>query len=222
MASDLSLQRAVRRNTLLLATSTAVTSATMQLVAALASTTFVIATGIEGLLGLGPAIFLASSASAALPAGRAMDRFGRKPVIAVGFALGAIGTTVTALAVGAELGVGVVAGFALIGIAAGTVLLARAAAGDMYPPERRARGISLVLFGSVFGAILGPAVFGPIFSGRDLTADSLVVPWLAGGGFMVAGLLLILLVRPDPKTIGERLFPAAEGVRGRERGPQSA
>lgn len=212
MGSDLSLQRAVRRNTLLLATSTAVTSATMQLVAALASTTFVIATGIEGLLGLGPAIFLASSASAALPAGRAMDRFGRKPVIAVGFALGAIGTTVTAFAVGAELGIGVVLGFALIGIAAGTVLLARAAAGDMYPPERRARGISLVLFGSVFGAILGPAVFGPIFSGRDLTADSLVVPWLAGGGFMVAGLLLILLVRPDPKTIGERLFPAAEGV----------
>ena len=35
----------------------------------------------------------------------------------------------------------------------------------MYPPERRARGISYVLFGSVFGAILGPAVFGPLFAG---------------------------------------------------------
>ena len=40
----------------------------------------------------------------------------------------------------------------------------------MYPPERRARGISYVLFGSVFGAILGPAVFGPLFAGSELEA----------------------------------------------------
>lgn len=212
MSPDPGLQRAVRRNTALLASSTAVTSATLQLVAALASTTFVLATGIEGLLGLGPAIFLVSSALAALPAGRAMDRFGRVPVIATGFALGTVGTTVTGLSVGAESGLGVIVGFALIGIASGTVLLARAAAGDMYPPERRARGIALVLFGSVFGAILGPAVFGPIFSGRELTPDSLVFPWIAAGGFTIAGLVLVLLIRPDPKRIGERLFPAAEGT----------
>lgn len=212
MPPDASLQRAVRKNTALLATSTAVTSATLQLVAALASTTFVLATGYEGLLGLGPAIFLTSSALAALPAGRLMDRFGRVPGIAVGFALGTVGTTITGLSVGAESGLGVVVGFALIGIATGTVLLARAAAGDMYPPERRARGISLVLFGSVFGAILGPAVFGPIFSGRELTPDALVFPWIAAGGFTLAGLVLVLFVRPDPKRIGERLFPTAEGV----------
>ena len=52
----------------------------------------------------------------------------------------------------------------------------------MYPPERGARGISYVLFGSVFGAILGPAVFGPLFAGRDLDASALTVPWLAAGG----------------------------------------
>ena len=56
-------------------------------------------------------------------------------------------------------------GFALTGAASGIALLIRTAAGDMYPPERRARGISYVLFGSVFGAILGPAVFGPLFAG---------------------------------------------------------
>ena len=43
----------------------------------------------------------------------------------------------------------------------------------MYPPERRARGIALVLFGSVFGAILGPAVFSPLLAGRDLDGDAL-------------------------------------------------
>src|SRR3712207_8284915 len=55
----------------------------------------------------------------------------------------------------------------------GVALLARTAAGDMYPPERRARGIALVLFGAVFGAILGPLVFSPLLSGRDLDGDSL-------------------------------------------------
>ena len=59
------------------------------------------------------------------------------------------------------------AGLILVGTANATALLARTAAGDMYPPERRARGIALVLFGSVFGAILGPAVFSPLLAGRD-------------------------------------------------------
>ena len=59
----------------------------------------------------------------------------------------------------------VLAGFVLIGMASGTALLARTAAGDMYPPERRAHGIALVLFGAVFGAILGPAVFSPLLHG---------------------------------------------------------
>jgi MFS family permease len=73
----------------------------------------------------------------------------------------------------------------------------------MYPPARRARGISYVLFGSVFGAILGPAVFGPLFAGRHLMADALTVPWLAAGAISLVALALILFVRPDPKRIAE-------------------
>jgi predicted MFS family arabinose efflux permease len=75
----------------------------------------------------------------------------------------------------------------------------------MYPPERRARGIALVLFGTVFGAILGPAVFSPLLSGRDLDSDALVLTWLAASAFMVVGFALVLAVRPDPKRIGELL-----------------
>ena len=77
----------VKRNTILLAAALAVNSCLLQLAAAVNSLTFVQITGIAGLLGLGPAIFLASSGLAALPAGRAMDRFGRVPVIAVGFVI---------------------------------------------------------------------------------------------------------------------------------------
>ena len=102
-------------------------------------------------------------------------------------------------------------GFALVGIAQGTILLARAAAADMYPPERRARGISYVLFGALFGAALGPLVFRPLFAGKELDTDALVVPWIAAAGIMVVGLVLVLCVRPDPRTIAQQLHFDAGG-----------
>jgi MFS family permease len=181
----------------------AVYSAVLQLVAAVSSITFVLVTGVEGLLGLGPAIFLTAAALAAVPAGRAMDRIGRKPVVGGGFLMAAAGCGLTALATGVGSTPLVILGFALTGAASGVALLIRTAAGDMYPPERRARGISYVLFGAVFGAILGPAVFGPLFAGRDLEADALTVPWLAAGGISLLALGLVALVRPDPKRIAE-------------------
>jgi MFS family permease len=88
----------------------------------------------------------------------------------------------------------------MIGGSSGTVLLVRAAAADLYPPERRARGISYVLFGSLFGAALGPLVFRPLLSGRHLDSGDLVIPYLAAGAIMVVGLCIILQVRPDPKV----------------------
>ena len=146
----------IRRNTVILSVTMAVNSAVLQLIAAVSSLTFVLVTGVRGLLGLGPAIFLTSSGLTAVPAGRLMDRVGRTPVMTVGFALGACGCALTALATRTGSTLAVIAGFALVGASSGISLLIRAAAGDMYPPERRARGISYVLFGSVFGAILGP------------------------------------------------------------------
>jgi MFS family permease len=195
----------IRRNTLLLGAVMAVFSTVLQLVAAISSLTFVLVTGVEGLLGLGPAIFLASSALAAMPAGRAMDRVGRKPVIAGGFASAAVGCAVTALAANLGSTPLVILGFALTGAASGIALLIRTAAGDLYPPERRARGISYVLFGSVFGAMLGPLVFGPLFADAELDADSLTVPWLAAGGISLIALALVLLVRPDPRDIARAI-----------------
>jgi MFS family permease len=181
----------------------AVYSAVLQLVAAVSSLTFVLVTGIEGLLGLGPAIFLAAAALTAVPAGRAMDRVGRKPVVGGGFLAAAAGCGLTALATAIGSTPLVIVGFGLTGAASGIALLIRTAAGDMYPPERRARGISYVLFGAVFGAILGPAVFGPLFAGRDVEASALTVPWLAAGGISLVALGLVALVRPDPKRIAE-------------------
>jgi MFS family permease len=202
----------IRRNTVLLAATMAVNSAVLQLVAAVASLTFVLVTGFESLLGLGPAIFLTASALTAVPAGRSMDRFGRIPVIATGFALGAAGCWLTALGTWQDSGFAVIAGFALIGSSAGISLLVRTAAGDMYPPSRRARGIAYVLLGAVFGAILGPAVFSPIFAGQDeLEASVLTIPWLGAGVLSLVAMGIALSVRPDPKHIGELISGNQQG-----------
>src|SRR5829696_3000679 len=186
-----------------IARNTGLLSAALQ--AAVASLTLVQVLGIHGLLGLGPAIVLASGALTAPVAGRAMDRVGRVPVLAMGFVVGAVGGVFAAIGCAAELAVLVLAGFVLVGVASGTALLARTAAGDMYPRERRAHGIALVLFGAVFGAILGPAVFSPLLHGKELNGDALAPLWLAGSGFMVVALVLVLMVRPDPRRIADIL-----------------
>ena len=203
MASGAAPSLPIRRNTVILSATMAVNSAVLQLVAAVSSLTFVFVTGVRGLLGLGPAIFLTASGLTAVPAGRLMDRFGRTPVMTGGFALGASGCALTALATRTGSAPAVILGFALVGASGGIALLIRTAAGDMYPPERRARGISYVLFGSVFGAILGPTVFSPMFAGKDVEADSLTVPWLAAGAMALVALVLVQFVRPDPKRIAE-------------------
>jgi MFS family permease len=205
MAASYGARVPIRRNTALLGAALASSSAMLQLQAAVGSITLVLVLGSRGLLGLGPAIVLASGALAALPAGRLMDRLGRVPVLAAGFGIGAAGCVLASMGSKAESAVVVLAGLILVGVASGTALLTRTAAGDMYPPERRARGISLVLVGSVFGGILGPTVFSPLLAGRELDGDSLSLLWLVGGGFMLVSLALVLAVRPDPKKIAEAL-----------------
>ena len=195
----------IRRNTVLLAAMLTCLSGMVQLAVAVATVTLVLVTGVEGILGFGPAIFLTAGALAALPAGRLMDELGRIPVLAGGCVAGIAGCVTTALGCEVESAFVVVAGFTLVGVSQGTILLARAAAADMYPPERRARGISYVLFGALFGAALGPLVFQPLFAGKELDTEALVVPWLAAGAIMVVGLVLVLLVRPDPRTIARSL-----------------
>jgi MFS family permease len=207
MAAPARAQLPIARNTIILSATLAVNSAVLQLTAAVSSLTFVLVTGVTGLLGLGPAIFLVSSGLTSAQAGRLMDRIGRMPVISAGFVFGAAGCAVTALATRMESTLLVIVGFALVGASSGISLLIRAAAGDMYPPARRARGISYVLFGSVFGAILGPTVFGPLFAGKDVEADALTVPWLVAGGIALVALVLVQFVRPDPKQIAELIQP---------------
>lgn len=195
----------IRRNARLLASAMAVQSAAAQLSAAMSTITFALITGFTSLLGVGPAVTMVASALTAQVAGRMMDRVGRIPVLATGFVAGATGAACLGLGAWWHSSPIAITGFVLFGVAAATAQLTRAAAGDMYPPEHRARGIGYIMFGAVFGAILGPTVFAPIFRGREVSAASLLIPWLGAAALLLVAAVLVLFVRPDPKVIAEAI-----------------
>src|SRR3954449_3578806 len=128
----------VRRNALLLALGLVFQSGMIQLAVALGTVTIVAVTGVEGILGLGPAVFLLAGAAAVGPAGRLSDRVGRMPVIRTGFVLGIFGPAVNPLACWWTSGPLVFLGLGLCGASQSIVLLSRASAAEMFPPERRA------------------------------------------------------------------------------------
>jgi len=206
----------IRRNTVLLALCLVTLSGVLQLAVAVATITLVLVTGIESTLGLGPAIFLTAGALAALPAGRLMDRFGRVPVISGGFVVGFAGCVLTAIGCMLDSAPLVILGFMGVGGMNGAVILARTAVADMYPESRKARAISYVLFGALFGAALGPLVFRPLFAGKDFELDTLVIPWLVAGAMCIVGLLIAQAIRPDPRTIGLEQAGLAAGAKPSE------
>jgi MFS family permease len=199
-----------RRNAVLLGGGLVCLSGMIQLAVALGTVTLVAVTGIKSILGLGPAVFLIAGALAVGPAGRLSDRIGRMPVIRGGFVLGIAGPALTALGCWAVSGELVFLGLALCGASQTIVLLSRAAAAEMFAPERRARGMSFVLFAAVSGAIFGPLIFGPLFANRALTPDQLAWPWLGSSLFALAGLLVSLGIRDDPKDLSQAYATAAQ------------
>lgn len=142
---------------------------------------------------------LGSAALAAFPAGKAMDRWGRMPVIRAGFVFCGVGAILTGLGAHFEVAAPAVVGFVLIGLGNGQVLLTRGAASDMYPPEQRARGVGLVLFARCSGPSSGRSSSRRCSARTPRTPRRWPPPWFAASAFMIAGLALSLAVRVDPR-----------------------
>lgn len=202
---QLVLGRTIRRNTIVLAASLALSWAVVQLLVSVAAPILADLTGRRSIAGVGPAIALGFWAVGTLVVGRYMDARGRAPGVRLGFAVAAVGYVVLFIGTRNRSLPLYLLGLAVAGAGGGAINLARAGGGDMYPPERRARGISFVLVGAAFGAILGPLVFTPFLvqSGADL--DVLAPPFMAGALIMLLGAALTWVIRVDPIEIGRML-----------------
>ncbi len=163
--------------------------------------------GSTGLAGLPAALFTGGSAAAALGVGRLSARAGRRVGLAVGYGAGAIGGAgVVAAAVLDNVPLLLLA-FTVYGSGTATNLQARYAGADLAKPHARGRAVSTVLVATTAGAVAGPTLVG--VTGR--WAEAVNVPGLAGPfglaalAYALAGIVLLVLLRPDPLLTAQRL-----------------
>ncbi len=157
--------------------------------------------------GVPAAVLLLGSALAASVWGVLMDVIGRRNGIALGLALGVLGSGLVIIAANQSLLLLMLGGMALLGFAQSALLLGRFAAAEVNPPKKRGAAISNVVLGGTFGAIFGPLLVGPL--GR--LALRLGMDELAGG--YIAGLVLLGIasgvvfigLRPDPRDVGKQV-----------------
>lgn len=168
-------------------------------------------TGSPVYAGVPSAAYQFGSALSAYPAARIMEKIGRRLGLVLGYALGVGGAVLAALATNAGSFALFLAGFVLMGFTRGATDQSRYAAAEMHPVSERARAISLVVLGGTVGAVLGPALVGPM--GHLATAaqmNELSGPWWASAALFALGLaLMFFLLRPDPRDLARQLAATA-------------
>jgi MFS family permease len=156
--------------------------------------------GTDALAGLPIALFTLGSAAAAVIVGAISQRRGRRVGLVAGFLAGGAGSA----GVVAAATIGSVpllfASLVVYGAGASTNLQARYAGADLASPARRGTAVSIVMVSVTLGAVAGPNLLAPMGE----VAASVGVPALAGpfmlaaAAYTSAGLVLFLLLRPDP------------------------
>lgn len=159
--------------------------------------------GGSALAGLPGAAIVLGSATASQLLSRLMLRVGRRNGLAVGYAIGTFGALGAACAV-------IVSSFPLflvatvaMGFANSSNQLSRYTAADMYEESKRATAIGLVVWGSTFGAVVGPNL---VTAAGEIAMD-LGLPHLAGAYGVpllfvgAATILTLVTLRPDPATL---------------------
>jgi MFS family permease len=159
------------------------------------------------------AIYYLAAATSARIAGRAMDRLGRRPGLAAGYVALGLGGAVAYLGVSAGSSTWFFTASALIGLGSGAALLGRGAVADMYPAARRGRAVGILLLAGTLGAVGGAPLSGGVHSLAEGSGiDPLAAPWLILPLASAVALLLVLMLRPDPKELavaaGEAPGPA--------------
>lgn len=163
--------------------------------------------GSTGLAGVPSALFTAGAALGAVAIGRICQRWGRRPGLALGYGVGALGSLGVVTA--AALGNVPLLFLALLVYGAGTAtnLMARYAGADLASPARRGRAVSTVLFATTLGAVVGPnlvTVTGEVAHGWGI--PRLAGPFLlAVVAFGAAAIALACLLRPDPLRLARTL-----------------
>lgn len=163
--------------------------------------------GTDRYAGVPAALFTLGSAGAALSVGRLSQRLGRRAGLATGFfggGLGAIGVVLAAVLHNVPL---LFFSLLLYGAGTATNLQARYAGTDLALPTQRAKAISTAMVFTTFGAVAGPNLVNPTGQfALSVGAPALSGPFmLAAAAYLLAGLVLLLFLRPDPLVVAKAM-----------------
>jgi MFS family permease len=156
--------------------------------------------GRRDLAGLVQTSQVLGAAVLSLLAARVSARHGRGPGLGLGLLLGAAGAGVAVVATQAQSVLTLLAGSALLGGATSAGLQARFAATDLTGPQDRARALSVVVWATTIGAVLGPNLVGPAAAlARAVGLDPLGGPYLVAAVVLaISAAVVVLGLRPDP------------------------
>ena len=166
--------------------------------------------------GLPTATSTLGTAAAASLLSLLMLRVGRRPGLLLGILVGTLGAAIALAGVLAASLPLLLAGSALTGFANGAGQLGRYVAADLAAPERRARTLATVVWGSTIGAVAGPNLVAP----AGAVAESLGLPPLAGTYLLtfafigLAWAIVFIFLRPEPYELADpsALAPHPEGT----------
>ena len=166
----------------------------------------------ESLSGLSSAGSVIGAALLALPVSRLMERKGRRAGLQLAYLAGVIGTLIVVLGAIVNSFPLAMVGVVLTGGGMAAGLQSRYAATDLSTPQRRGRSLATVVWSTTVGSVAGPNLASP--TGR--VAEEIGVPELAGPYlltglmYVVAGVLISLLLRPDPLLTARAIRIEAE------------
>lgn len=172
-------------------------------------------TGSSGWSGMAVVMLTLGAAAFTVPLSSLAASAGRRPALTLGWLSGAAGAAVTVLGATAESLLLCLIGLILFGGSTAANLQSRFAAVDRADPAQVGRSLSIVVWSTTVGAVIGPNLTGP----GATFADAVGVPDLAGPmifsavAFAVAGLLTFALLRPDPLVRTDATTQAPRGIR---------
>lgn len=212
------LHPVVHRAVRLLGGGFALNLAAFAMVAGPGSVAMVRLTGDLHAAGLFFSLYLVGASLGAPLGGWGMDRWGRRAILALAFALGGVGYAIAGVAFALDHLGGFVAGIGLVSVCGGIVALSRVAAADMFPPARRGEAVAKVFVVATAGAIVGPLfLVGSEPLGAWLGRDPAGLVWFAAAPLLLLGGALVSRI-PEPMEVARNMgayFPgeATEAVR---------
>jgi MFS family permease len=170
--------------------------------------------GDESFSGLAAAAVTLGTAALAVPLAAFARRRGRRASLATGMSIALVGVVVVVLAVGIASFPLLLVAFALVGAGQAANLQTRFAAADLATDRTRGRDLSIVVWATTIGAVLGPNLTGPgEVLGQAVGMPPLTGPYLITVVAQLLGIALYLVaLRPDPLLLAQRVVAAAKAA----------